>query len=71
MLIIGLEIFYNICIVLNSNTTTIGTGFHLRLVLNIFAQDSEIGSVVEPMVWVYIEDIDRLKMIMMIIVVQQ
>ena len=24
-----------------------------------FAQDSEIGSVVEPMVWVYIEDIDR------------
>ena len=26
-----------------------------------FAQDSEIGSVVEPMVWVYIEDIDRFK----------
>ena len=32
-----------------------------------FAQDSEIGSVVEPMVWVYIEDIDRLMIIAIII----
>ena len=45
----------------NFNTTSLDRGLQCW----ILAQDSEIGSLVEPMVWVYIEDIDRSKMKMM------
>ena len=62
--IFDMEMSHNICFLVGGVlskvlTPQVSAGVFISVQCWILAQDSEIGSLVEPMVWVYIEDIDR------------